>query len=108
MMNIVIGKSITGEFIIGKLDSKKDDFGKDIPVLTEVYSLALLPDTSHQQKQIKPIIYPLMFPFDDKPIKEITMDKIFTIVDAPEDICKTYMEMITEINIVFPNTKIIQ
>ncbi len=49
-----------------------------------------------------------MFPFDDKPIKEITMDKIFTIVDAPEDICKTYMEMITEINIVSPNTKIIQ
>lgn len=49
-----------------------------------------------------------MFPFDDKPIKEITMDKIFAIVDAPEDICKTYMEMITEINIVSSNTKIMQ
>ncbi len=57
---------------------------------------------------MKTMILPLLYPFDDKAIKEVTFDKIFAVIDAPQDIQNVYIKVTTGIDVVPANTKIIQ
>jgi len=54
------------------------------------------------------MILPLLYPFDDKGVEEVTFDKIFATVDAPQDIQNAYIKITTGIDVVPANTKIIQ
>jgi hypothetical protein len=106
-MQIVLGKTVVGDFLVGKLESKKDLSGNDIPIIADAYSLIVIPDPNNRE-QMKTMILPLLYPFDDKAIKEVTFDKIFAVVDAPQDIQNVYIKITTGIDVVPANTKIIQ
>jgi len=106
-MQIVIGKTVIGDFIVGKLESKKDLSGNDVPIMADAYSLVMIPNPNNRE-QIKTMILPLLYPFDDKAIKEVTFDKIFAVIDAPQDIQNVYIKVTTGIDVVPANTKIIQ
>jgi len=106
-MQIVIGKTVTGDFIVGKLESKKTISGNDIPIMIDVYLLVMIPNPNNRE-QMKTMILPLLYPFDDKGVEEVTFDKIFATVDAPQDIQNAYIKITTGIDVVPANTKIIQ
>lgn len=92
-MNIMIGKSIAGDFFIGKLVEKNNSL-----YLTKVFNLAIRPDS---ETQITTIMVPIMMPFDDKAIEEISVDKFSLIlIDAPKEIENTYIKFTTGLHIV--------
>ena len=109
-MNIVIGKIITGDFVVGKLETKRDALDKSLIIeyLSGVYGLIIHPDHNNPQK-LRSMIIPLMAPFDDKAIKEISFDKLVAPpIPAPEDIERVYIKLTTGIDVVSAGTKIIQ
>lgn len=99
-MQIVLAKSVAGEFFIGKLTEKDN-----LPMLIDVYSVNLHP-ASQKQGAIVTTIIPVMFPFDDSSIKEISMHNIIAIISAPEELEATYVKITTGIEVVKPNLKI--
>ena len=102
-MNIVIGKTIGGEFLIGKLEEKNNTM-----VLKEVYNLIIQPDPKNQQ-QLRTLMIPIMMPFDDKAIKEVSIDKfILSVMEAPEEVQNTYIKLTTGLDVVSSRSKIIQ
>jgi len=102
-MQIVIGKCVTGDFIIGKLEEKNNK-----PYLVDCYVVIVVPDQRNQQ-QLNSIIMPLMAPFDDKTVKEISIENfILSIVEAPEDIQRVYIKLTTGLDVVLPGIKIVQ
>ncbi len=100
-MQIVIGKSIGGELIVGKLEEKDNN-----AIVADAYSIIVHPDP--KTNQLRSIIVPMLAPFDDKAIKEISMDKIIAVIDAPEDVQQVYIKLTTGLDIVSAGTKIIQ
>jgi len=106
-MEIHIGKTVGGDFVVGKFEVKKDVSGNDVPFLADVYSLVIIPNPK-QQDQVKTMIIPMLYPFDDTAVKEVTFDKLFAIKEAPEDIRNVYIKVTTGIDVVATNTKIIQ
>jgi|ADurb_Total_1213_FD_contig_61_592949_length_903_multi_1_in_0_out_0_2 hypothetical protein len=106
-MQIVLGKTVVGDFVVGKLESKKDLSNNEVPIIADVYSLVMIPNPNNRE-QMKTMILPLLYPFDDKAIKEVTFDKIFAVIDAPQDIQNVYIKVTTGIDVVPANTKIIQ
>jgi hypothetical protein len=106
-MQIVLGKTVVGDFVVGKLESKKDLSNNEVPIIADVYSLMMIPNPNNRE-QMKTMILPLLYPFDDKAIKEVTFDKIFAVIDAPQDIQNVYIKVTTGIDVVPANTKIIQ
>ena len=102
-MNIVIGKTIGGEFLIGKLEEKNN-----ILYLKEVYNLIIQPDPK-KLKLLRTLMVPIMMPFDDKAIKEVSIDKfILSVIKAPEEVQRTYIKLTTGLDIVPSGSKIIQ
>jgi len=111
-MHIVIGKGISGEFYIGKLEEKiilSDKAGKvTVPILTGVYNLILQQLDKNHPEQLRTLMIPVMMPFDDKPIKEISIDKfIISIIEAPEEIFRTYVKLTTGLDIAPSGSKVI-
>lgn len=106
-MQIVLGKTVVGDFVVGKLESKKDLSNNEVPIIADEYSLVMIPNPNNRE-QMKTMILPLLYPFDDKAIKEVTFDKIFAVIDAPQDIQNVYIKVTTGIDVVPANTKIIQ
>jgi hypothetical protein len=101
-MQIVLAKSISGEYFIGKLTDKDNH-----PILTNAYGVHIHPNPQNPNSLTTTII-PLMFPFDDKAIKEISMNILLAVIDAPEELQNTYIKITTGIDVVKANTKIIQ
>lgn len=102
-MQIVIGKLINGEFVIGKLEEKD---GKTI--LSDVYTLYIQQDEENPRR-LKSMILPMMVPFNDKAVKEISVDKfVLTVMDAPENEQRVYIKLTTGIDVVSAGTKIVQ
>jgi len=111
-MQIVIGKCISGEFVVGKLESRIDPRDKTerakMLLLTDVYSIIIHPDPANQQR-LRSMIMPMMAPFDDKSVKEISVERfILKVIEAPEDIERVYIKLTTGIDVVSAGTKIIQ
>jgi hypothetical protein len=101
-MNIVIGKLVTGDFVVGKLELR--DIGS---YLIDVYAIIIHPDPQKPQ-QLRSLIIPLMAPFDDKAIKEISLDKFITTPqEAPDDIQRVYIKLTTGLDVA-TTSKIIQ
>ncbi len=42
-MQIVLGKTVVGDFVVGKLESKKDLSNNEVPIIADVYSLVMIP-----------------------------------------------------------------
>ncbi len=97
-MDIVIGKIVTGELIVGKLSETG---------INDAYLLIITPDNI-QQGRFKSLIVPMMMPFADGAIKEISFDKIIATIPAPEDVYSVYIKLTTGIDVVSTGTKIIQ
>lgn len=102
MYQIVICKIISGDLIVGKLEQR--DTGQFI---TEVYSLIFHPSQSNP-KQLTSMIIPILAPFDDKAIKELSVDKfVVAMADASPEVQKTYIKLTTGLDVEIPS-KIIQ
>jgi hypothetical protein len=110
-MNVVICKIISGDFVIGKLESKIDPSDKTektiIPILIDVYNLIIQPDPKNPQ-QLRTLMIPIMMPFDDKAIKELSVDKfVLSTVPAPEEVYRTYIKLTTGLDLAPSGSKII-
>jgi len=93
-MDIVIGKLVTGDFVVGKLELR--DTGS---YMIDVYAIIIHPDPQKPQ-QLRSLIIPLMAPFDNKAIKEISLDKFITTPqEAPDDIQQIYIKLTTGLDI---------
>jgi hypothetical protein len=103
-MHTVICKSISGDFYIGKLEQRDG-----ITYLVDVYNLVLHPSPDNPQ-QVRSLMLPIMMPFDDKAVKEISIDKfILAVIEAPGEVERTYIKLTTGLDIVVPGgSKIIQ
>ena len=100
-MQVVVGKSLTGEFVVGKLEEKD---GK--PILTEVYNIIFHEDRNNQ---MRPMIIPMMAPFDNKAVKEVSVDNfVLTMIEAPESVQQAYIKLTTGLDVVSSGNKIIQ
>jgi len=96
-MNIVIGKLVTGDIVVGKLELR--DTGS---YLIDVYEIFIYQDPQDPQnpQQLRSLIIPFMAPFDNKAIKEISLDKFITIPqEAPDDIQQIYIKLTTGLDI---------
>lgn len=101
-MRIVLAKTIGGDFLIGKSGVE----GKE-SVITDVYNIITYPDKTKTNQLVTALI-PIMYPFEESGIKEISKDKLLAVIDAPEDLERLYIKITTGLDIVAPNNKIIQ
>jgi len=102
MYQIVICKIISGDLVVGKLEQK--DTGQFI---IDVYSIIFHPSQNNPQ-QLASMIIPILAPFSDKSIKEMSVDKfVIAMADAPPEIQKTYIKLTTGLEVNIP-PKIIQ
>jgi len=100
-MQIVIGKCISGELIVGKLEEKNNNL-----IIANAYLIIVHPD--FKTNQFNSIIVPMLLPFDDKAIKEISMDKIIAVIEAPNEIQHAYIKLLTGLDVISSGTKIVQ
>jgi len=102
-MQIVVGRSISGEFVVGKLIEKNDK-----PYLVDVYQLAMHPDEQNPQ-HLRSIIMPMLAPFTDIAVKEIPVEGyIVAMTVAPDDIERVYVKLTSGLDIVSSGTRIVQ
>ena len=107
-MKIVIAKTIAGTFLIGKLIEKLNPHDETetqmLLSLEDVFSLVLYYETPNSDV-LKTTIAPIMFPFTDQAIKEVSLNNLIGMIEAPDDIQQTYIKATTGIEIVTGDSK---
>ena len=94
MHQIIIGKIVSGDLVVGKLEQR--DTGQ---VLTDVYAVIFHPAPNNPQ-QLTSMILPMLTPFDDKPVKEMSVDKfVVAMTDAPDDLQRVYIKLTTGLDV---------
>ena len=94
MHQIVIAKIISGDMVVGKLEQR--DTGQ---VLTEVYAV-IFHSSQNNPQQLVPMIIPILAPFDEKAISELSVDKfVVTMTDAPDELQRVYIKITTGLDV---------
>ena len=102
MHQIVIAKIISGDMVVGKLEQR--DTGQ---VLTEVYAVIIHP-AHNNPSQIATTILPILTPFNDDAIKELSVDKfVVAMTDAHDELQRVYIKLTTVLYVAI-GTRIIQ
>lgn len=83
--NIVLGKLISGEVIIGKEDNDQ---------MTDAYLVNVIPE--HDNKSFNVMLLPLFVPIAKEGVN-IKYDKIITTTTAPESIKNEYIKVVSDI-----------
>lgn len=105
---IVIAKTNGGVFLVGKFENKpipETKLHNTRYVITNVYEIQIV---FKEGEKPKPIIMPVMFPFSDKAVDEISIEycDFLTIIEAPDDVRHAYIKMTTGIEIISNNSDI--
>jgi len=85
-MKIVIFKPFSGEFCIGKLNESKNEI-ENVIILQPVPT----------QEGIKLSLMPFFAPFSETKEVFISLDKVVTFIEAPEELKKAYLQVTSNI-----------